>query len=62
MNGWGLFLVAAGGVFVGYLLRAVECKAQRARQVSLTEPYPWRVDEPPRNWWIDDDTEGLTVD
>lgn len=42
------FLIAAGGVFIGYMLRAIECKAQ-AQRVSL-EP------------WIDDDTEGLTID
>lgn len=55
------FLVAAGGVAIGYMLRAVESKAQRIR----VEPYPQRINEPHSNvvpFWLDDDTDGLTID
>lgn len=55
------FLVAAGGVVVGYLLRYVHAEGRRQRE-SVVPAYPLHVPEPPSNVWIDDDTDGLTID
>lgn len=57
-----LFFASAGGVLIGYLWRSIECKRLRDRRI-VVEPYPQRIHEPTSNVvWLDDDTEGLTVD